>query len=192
MKELQPPPGESGWKPFAVPGVLRGYDYERAWFRRAFTPPATMRGKRVRLNSGGVKFNSQVYLNGKQVGGCFGGYQPFEIDVTEALRFDGPNELLVGCHDLTGVFSPGKVDFSRARGASSRDVPRDNILSPVGGLFECYGIWDDVMLLAQEPIYVKALIIKPSVRHRELVVECTAANESAADAELDKVIFYRR
>ena len=44
--------------------------------------PPRCAGSASRLNSGGVKFNSQVYLNGKQVGGCFGGYQPFEIDVT--------------------------------------------------------------------------------------------------------------
>src|SRR5512139_2633537 len=128
VRELLPPPTGEGWKPCNVPGVLRGYDYQRAWFRRSFTAPPAMRGKRLKLNFGGVKFNSQVVLNGKNVGGCFGGYEPFELDVTAAVRFDAPNELRVGCHDWTGVFVPGKVDFSRAGGgAEIRSIPNDKI-----------------------------------------------------------------
>lgn len=186
VNDLQPGPPRDGWKPFTVPGMVRGFDYQRAWFRRSFMVPDAMRGKRVKLEFGGVKFNSQVHLNGKPVGGCFGGYEPFELDVTDALRFEGPNQLLVGCHDWTGVFAPGKVDFRQARGGSElRQIPRDKVLSPVGGLFEMYGIWDDVTLVAHEPVYVKDLFIKPSVRQGELAVLYTVANESAADAEVD-------
>ena len=73
VRDLQPPPDNAGWKACTVPGVLHGYDYQRAWFRRSFTVPPNLRGKRLKLNFGGVKFNSQVLLNGKPVGGCFGG-----------------------------------------------------------------------------------------------------------------------
>ncbi len=125
-----------------------------------------------------MKFNSRVYLNGKHVGGCFGGHEPFEVDVTDAVRFDGPNELVVGCHDWTGVFTPGKVDFpEEADWDALRGTPRDKILSPIGGLFESYGIWDDVVLQAHPAVYVKDLFIKPSVRRGELVVDFNVANE---------------
>lgn len=183
--DLDAPLKADAWQPISVPGYLRGHDYRRAWFRRTFTVPASMRGRRIALHFGGVKYNSRVQVNGRGVGGCFGGYRPFELDVTDAVRFDRPNELLVGCHDWTGVFSPGKVSFADARGSALRQVPRDKVLSPVGGLFGHYGIWDDVTLRARPAVYVKDLFIKPSVRRGELVVDCTVANDSPRDVEVD-------
>ena len=145
-----------------------------------------MRGQRIQIHFGGVKFHSRVYVNGKHVGGCFGGYEPFDVDVTDAVRFDGPNELVVGCHDWTGVFSPGRVEFPKnGNWEAVRNAPRDKILSPIGGLFGLYGIWDDVTLRAHAPVFVKDLFIKPSVRRGELVVEVTVANESPDAAKVD-------
>ncbi len=177
-------PADDGWSDCAVPGYLRGVDYRRAWFRRSFTVPESMRGKRIKLAFGGVKYNSRVLVNGKHVGGCFGGYRPFEVDVTETVRFGEPNELLVGCHDWTGVFTPGNVDFGNERGHRARQLPRDKILSPVGGRFSSYGIWDDVLLRSCPAVYVQDLFIKPSVRRGELVVDYTLANESASPAHV--------
>jgi hypothetical protein len=183
---LDAPPGGGPWKPFEVPGYLSGFDYQRAWFRRSFDVPAAMRGKRVKLRCGGVKFNSRVYVNGRHVGGCFGGYRPFEVDVTDAVRFDKSNELHVGVHDWTGVFSDGeRVEFDDpADWHRVRATPRDRILAPIGGLYQFYGIWDDVTLAAHDAVYVKDLFIRPSVRRGELAVDFTLANESGSDAEV--------
>jgi beta-galactosidase len=186
VAELAEPPKSGAWRPCQVPGYLQGHDYQRAWLRRRFDAPRAMQGRRIKLCFEGVKFNSRVYLNGIHVGGCFGGYQPFELDVTNAVRFDGPNELAVGCHDWTGVFTPGRVDFAKAdRWNDVRGVPRDKILSPIGGLYGLYGIWGDVKLHAHPAVYVKDLFVKPSVRRGELVVDYTLANESDQEAEVE-------
>ena len=185
VKSLGALPKDGTWKPFAVPGMLRGHDYQRAWFRRRFAVPQTMRGRRVKIHFGGVKFNSRIFVNGKDVGGCFGGYRHFEVDVTEAVLFGQENELLVGCSDWTGVFTSGKVEFGRNVGWSRlRQIPEDKILSPVGGQVDYYGIWDHVTLIAHPAIYVKDMFIKPSVRNRELVAEYTLANESSQDVDV--------
>lgn len=181
--DLANAPDATAWQRCTVPGYFNGTNYQRVWLRRSFTVPPEMHGQRIEIHFGGVKYNSRVLVNGREVGGCFGGYQPFDIDVTDAVRLDGPNELLVGCHDWTGVFSPGKVDFSRDAGrGQARSVPRDKILSPVGGLYGQYGIWDDVILRSHPAVHIKDLFIKPSVRRGELVVEYTLANESATAA----------
>ncbi|NQT17996.1 MAG: hypothetical protein HQ582_34915, partial [Planctomycetes bacterium] len=123
VDDLAAPAPSDGFRPSSVPGYLSGVDYQRAWFRREFTAPAGWKEKRVKIHFGGVKYNSRVYVNGQQVGGCFGGYRPFEVDVTDVVRFDRPNKLAVGCQDWTGIFTPGKFDFSntaewhRLRGA---------------------------------------------------------------------------
>ncbi len=186
VDDLAAPMPEDGFTPIEVPGYLSGVDYRRAWFRRAFTVPESMRGMRIKIHFGGVKYNSRVLVNGREVGGCFGGYRPFEVDVTDAVRFDGPNELAVGCHDWTGIFTPGRVDFDDATGWHRvRGAPRDKILAPIGGLYGLYGIWDDVTLRAHPAVCVKDRFIQPSVRRGELVVDYTLANDSAADVEVE-------
>ncbi|NUQ66417.1 MAG: hypothetical protein HUU20_28470, partial [Pirellulales bacterium] len=191
VADLETPPAAEGWKPITVPGYLRGHDYRRAWLRRTFTVPREMLGMRIQIRFGGVKYNSRVLVNGKHVGGGFGGYEPFEVDVTDAVHSDGPNELLVGCHDWTGVFTPGNVDFTaKDDWERIRGMPRDKVLAPIGGLFDLYGIWDDVTLAAHPAVYVKDLFIKPSVRRGELVVDYAVANLSgeAADVQLQAAV----
>jgi len=73
VADLTTPPTE-GWTAIHVPGLLSGMDYERAWFRRDFQIPESMRGARVVLHFGGVKYNSVVRVNGQKVGGYFGGW----------------------------------------------------------------------------------------------------------------------
>jgi hypothetical protein len=170
----------------AVPGYLSGHDYVSSWVGRSFDAPEAMRGHRLKLRFGGVKYDSRVHLNGKHVGGHFGGYEPFELDVTDAVRFGEKNLLAVECRDWTGVFTPGRVDFSKVSGWDSiRGAPRDKILAPIGGLYGLYGIWDDVTLVSHPAVYIQDFFIKPSVRRGELVVHYTLANESAADAEVE-------
>ncbi len=85
MKSLDEAPPQEGWQQFAVPGTLGGYNYERAWFRRTFSMPASWRGGRVWLRFGGVKWNSRVLVNGQAVGGHLNGHDAFELDITDTL-----------------------------------------------------------------------------------------------------------
>lgn len=177
-------PGKS--RKVAVPGYLNGVDDEVAAFSREFAVPEAMRGQTLKLRFGGVKYNSAVFVNGKQLGTHFGGYEPFEVDVTDAVHFDKPNQLVVRCTTWAGVMTDGPKQFSKAGSWDQvRSAPRDRILAPIGGLYGLYGIWDDVTLVSHPAVYVKDLFIKPSVRRGELVVNYTLANESGADAEVE-------
>ena len=186
VAELGAPPSSGDWQPRNIPETFRGYDYERVWLRRSFRLPVAMRGKRVKLQFDGVKYNSRVYVNGKHVGGCYNGYDAFEVDATDAVRFDGPNELAVGCHDWTGVFSEGKYDFSeKPAWQRARRYVKDKVIAPIGGHYDHYGIWGDVRLVAHPAVYVKDVFIKPSVRRGELVVDYAVANETDEAVEVD-------
>lgn len=63
------------------------------WYRCIFDVEKRA-GESVLLYFEGVYMNSSVYVNGKLVGGHIYGYTPFEIDVTDVVKEDG-NELLV-------------------------------------------------------------------------------------------------
>lgn len=180
VPDLTTPP-EEGWQPITVPGLLQGVDYERAWFRRDFTVPDTMKGLRLVLHFGGVKYNSTVLVNGTKAGGHFGGYEPFDIDITDLVKYGENNSLVLGCHDWTGIFSDNETDFSvmQERPTEARSVPRDKILAPIGGHYGLFGPWDGVSLHAHPSVWVSDLFIKPSVRTKALLVDYELSNATA-------------
>ena len=181
VKDLAAAAPTSGWQAISIPGYFWGYNYERAWLKRTFTVPASMVGKRLALHFGGVKYNSTVYVNGQKVGGQFNGFVPFECDITAAAKVGAANELLVSLYDWTGVFRDNKTDF-KTKFTEVREVPRNNVLGPVGGMVDAYGIWDAAKLVARPQVCVKDVFIKPSVRQKKLVLDYTLANDSAKDA----------
>src|SRR5208283_4914506 len=56
VTELSFPPSNN-WQTITVPGFLSGWQYDHAWFRCLFSPPASMAGTQLKLQFGGVKFN---------------------------------------------------------------------------------------------------------------------------------------
>jgi hypothetical protein len=134
-KVLVPYPVES-----ALSGVMRPLD-ERStlWYRRAFAVPADWSGKRIILRFGAVDWQTRVYVNGHPVGEHRGGYDAFAFDITEALRNEQDQELVVAVSDPTEGDQP--------RGKQSR--------KPEGIFYSaCSGIWQTVWL---EPVPVRGI-----------------------------------
>jgi hypothetical protein len=170
-----PPPG--AWQAMTVPGYLNGYNYEKAWLRKAFAFPSSMSGMRIKLVFGAVKYDSKVFVNGQLVGGHFSGYDPFELDITSAVRFGEGNELLVGLSDWTALFS-GPVDFSNLQpGEDPRERAKNVILAPIGGRYELYGIWDGVSLRGVPDCSIEDVFVMTSVRQSQITVRVRLRNE---------------
>ena len=91
----------SGWRHANVPiGFDQcGYDMDRyrggGWFRRVIYVPGKMRGRRVVLHFEGINYNASVWLNGKHVGDNADAFLPFEIPVTDVLRYGQDNLVVV-------------------------------------------------------------------------------------------------
>ena len=66
-----------------------------SWYRKHFRPEDGFRGKDVLVEFQGVMTVADVYLNGRLLGHHEGGYTPFTIDLTPALKFDAENVLAV-------------------------------------------------------------------------------------------------
>jgi beta-galactosidase/beta-glucuronidase len=104
--ELQTPPFGMNFEttilvPFPIESALSGVmkSADRLWYRRMFSIPATWSGRRVLLHFGAVDWEATVYVNGALMGSHRGGYDPFSIDITDALRPGKEQELLVGVYD---------------------------------------------------------------------------------------------
>ncbi|MBD3176534.1 MAG: hypothetical protein GF320_15245, partial [Armatimonadia bacterium] len=165
-------PGDAEWTDQVVPGTLPGGTGQAAWLRTRFHAPELPPGSRALLYFGGVKYNSEVRLNGIEVGGEFNGYDPFTLDVTDALVGGGENELLLGCRDWTGIFSR-EVDLSpyATNWTVMRGMADDAVLGPIGGLYASFGPWDDVELRIVPETRVEHVAITTSVREGSIGVD---------------------
>ncbi|HEV7965716.1 MAG TPA: glycoside hydrolase family 2, partial [Actinoplanes sp.] len=98
--------GERVLVPYPIESALSGIQRheDRMWYRRTFTVPAgwqVTHGRRLQLHFGAVDYDAKVYVNGTQVATHRGGYDGFDVDVTDALKGTGPQELIVWAEDLT-------------------------------------------------------------------------------------------
>jgi Glycosyl hydrolases family 2, sugar binding domain/Glycosyl hydrolases family 2/Glycosyl hydrolases family 2, TIM barrel domain len=97
----------------ALSGIGKGKEiHEHVWYRRTLSVPQTWRtnDQRVLLNFGACDWKTAVYVNGLLVGEHTGGYSPFSFDITDALKPDGPQELVVSVYDpadpAKGAYQP--------------------------------------------------------------------------------------
>ena len=122
--------GPQSWERVVVPHTWQvsasSADYRgTAWYRRSFDAPAHWADKTVRVEFEAVTHSATVWVNGEQVGQHLRKpYTAFSIDISSALRFGGPNRLVV------------KVDnsFDEAmlpRGKSSDWTTDGGIIRPV-------------------------------------------------------------
>ncbi len=111
FKEAQKLPNEiylpshddSKWHDLKVPGhwgMINSYSNYTGigWYRKTFELPSNWSAKddeRIRIQFGAVYHLAKIYLNGKLVGEHRGGLTPFEIDITNQVKFGEKNVLAV-------------------------------------------------------------------------------------------------
>ena len=134
----------------ALSGVMRRVSpEERLWCWRSFEVPAGWAGRRVLLHFGAVDWEARVWVNGRELGSHRGGYDPFHLDVTDALVADGPQELVVACWDPTDA-------GTQPRGKQVRE-PRGIWYTPTTG------IWRTVWLEPVNRVHVERLKMVPDL-----------------------------
>lgn len=67
--------------------ALGYFKYDNAWYRKTFTLSEEDRSKRLTLFFEGIATHSTVYLNGCVLKRNFCGYNSFEVDITDFVRF---------------------------------------------------------------------------------------------------------
>ena len=159
--------------PFAVESFLSGARTavtpdQYLWYRRTFKAPDRPTGGRVLLHFGAVDWEALISVNGKPVGEHRGGYDPFTVDVTDALRASGDQEIVVRVWDPTdkGPQPRGKQVLN----------PRTIWYTAVTG------IWQTVWLETVPSTYLVSLRLDPDVDAGALRVTVDAFGDGAAGA----------
>jgi beta-galactosidase len=109
---------------FSLPGH-RGEQNQwggRTWYRKTFSLPENLKGKKVFIEFEAARQVAEVYLNGHLLGVSKTGFIPFGFDLTPWLRFGGTNVLAVMCDNRfvkdpsaePGAEMPGSPDKKTA------------------------------------------------------------------------------
>lgn len=89
--------------------ALGFFDYDNAWYVKRFELPESDRGRRISLYFEGIATHATVYLNGCLMKHSFTGYTPFEVDITDMVKFGERNVLsiYVNCEEHEGWWYEG-------------------------------------------------------------------------------------
>ena len=142
---------------------------ESLHYHRTFACPVVPAGGRLLLHFGAVDYTCTVRVNDHVVGSHRGGYWPFSLDITEALR-PGMNDLWVTVQDPTG-------NGVQARGKQT--------LTPGGMFYPAQsGIWQTVWLEPLQPVYITDLRLMPDYDSRTVTVQLETNTPAAAAVEI--------
>ena len=145
---------------------------QMGWLRRTFAAPESWRGKRLLLRFDAVLGPCEVRVNGERVAENFDAFLPFETDITDSVRWDEENELLVGVR---------KPELFNVKGT------RGTMPYPSGSFwgFRMVGIWQDVFLIAVPPTYVSSVYAQPLVDEDRLELIAVIRNTTARSVETE-------
>ena len=127
-----------------------------AWYGRDVTVPKSWKGKRVFLVIGASDWDTQVWLDGKEIGRHQGGYTPFECELPD-VRYGESCQLLIKADDTDSkAHLYGKQGYGNAR-----------------------GIWQTVYLEARGENYIRSLHFTPDIDNSAVQVDVALAAPAA-------------
>src|SRR5205085_3083794 len=109
----------------------------------SFAIPSSMKGKNILLHFGAVDWECDVFVNGKKLITHRGGYDPFTLNITAALKKSGKQEI------IARVWDPSD-DGPQPRGKQVKK-PNGIWYTPVTG------IWQTVWVEAVSNTYISSL-----------------------------------
>ncbi|WP_407272145.1 PA14 domain-containing protein [Radiobacillus sp. PE A8.2] len=155
--------------PFAVESKLSGVERQEdhMWYKRNFTIPADWSGDDILLHFGAVDWETNVYVNGSEVGSHKGGFDEFSFNISDYL-VPGDNELIVEVKDETNT----DLALGKQR------------LNP-GGIFytSVSGIWQTVWLEPVAEAHISDMKMTPEINDEYLGLVVEASGNSAETVE---------
>ena len=152
--------------PFAVESALSGVGKpvgagKQLLYHRTFSLPRKWRGRRILLHFGAVDWECSIRVNGREIGTHRGGYDPFTIDITDALESGKMQEIWLTVIDPT---DEGNSPIARGK----------QVMRPHGIFYTAVtGIWQTVWIEPVPETYFAKLKISPDVDRETFTFEPT-------------------
>lgn len=158
--------------PFAIESALSGVGKTVGkdsvlWYQRMITTPKNRKNKKILLHFGAVDWRSTVYINGKKVGFHEGGYDPFTVDITDALAKGSQQQLSVRVWDPT----------------DKGPQPHGKQVTKPGGIWytSVTGIWQTVWMEMVPDTYIASTRQTPNLDEGAILVSADVQNLQADD-----------
>lgn len=126
-------------------GVNADGFFRVVWYRRSFDRPELPPGHRLLLHFGAVDYSAEVWVNGVKVRSHQGGYTPFHADITDVLKENGAQEIIVRAED-------DPLDLAKPRGKQDWKLESHSIWYP-----RTTGIWQTVWMEVVPASYIAVL-----------------------------------
>ena len=174
----------------AIPEALARQDY---WYRTEFTPPASLRGRRLTLTFNGINYAAAVWVNGRNVGNIKGAFIRGVFDVTGLVAPGKPNAVAVR------ISPPPHPGIPHEQSVKAGPGPNGGMLMLDGPTFFCTegwdwipgirdrntGIWQDVILTATGTVmigdpHVVTTLPLPNANRADVTLTVPLRNETGA------------
>ncbi|MFC0772063.1 glycoside hydrolase family 2 protein [Terrimonas alba] len=157
--------------PFAVESALSGVGKTVGkdsilWYKKTVNVPAA-KNKTVLLHFGAVDWQCTVFVNGKEVGSHEGGYDPFSVDITNALKKGTKQDIAIR------VWDPSD-DGPQPRGKQIKN-PHGIWYTPVTG------IWQTVWVEAVPKTCIAETKQTPDLDNKRVLVNARIENLQPGD-----------
>lgn len=155
--------------PFPWGSKLSGVSDEAdiAWYRRTIKVPAAWKGQRVFLVVGASDWHTTGWLDGREVGGYQGGYTPFALELTSAVKWGEQQQLVFRVDDTKHAFKLyGKQGYGDAR-----------------------GIWQTVYLEARPAVALDHVYFLPDIDNNRVTVK--AALDAPAPKPMQLAVTFK-
>jgi hypothetical protein len=131
------------------------------WYKRSFRAP--VRTERALLVVNKAQFGTAVWLNGKKVGEHMGCFTPGRFDLTQAINWNGENQILIriGAH-------PGALPSTVIYGGDGEKE------------FWTPGIYDDVSVIFSGAPAIESVQVAPHLESSDIIVETELTNSGPA------------
>ncbi len=165
--------------PFPVESSLSGVmrpvnEQQRLWYHRKFTVPAAWRGRRVLLHCEAADWEARVWVNRKELGTHRGGYDRFSFDITDDLKAEEVQEIVVSVWDPTNT--------------SHQPRGKQGLAGRAGLLSACSGIWQTIWLEPVEQTHIERLKLVPDINAGAVSVTAACAGDTG-QAVVEAVAF---
>ena len=177
-----PDPATLAWMGVTVPhtkdrpelGLLH-----RRWYRQFVSLPHDLKGKRVSLHFSEANYTASIFVNGRLCGTHVGGYVPFAVDITDALKPGERNEVLVG---IKGLYFYMR-DFNPWMPSSRLRAKRSFLAPGLPGWHKDNrtGLPGSVWIETHGQVSGRDIFVQSKYAERRLEVSLAIDNRSAAD-----------
>ena len=162
--------GRSIRVPYLPQSELSGYEGEvgsTLTYETVFTVPETFTKEKILLHFGAVDQLAEVWLNDVLIGSHEGGYLSFTFDITEGVKRDGENRLVVKVTD--------ELD---------KDYPYGKQCVKRGGMWytPTSGIWQNIWIENVPDNYIESVKITPDLEG--IALEVCRSEQTSISAEI--------